>query len=251
MSTQGAQVGSVAAIEAFQVALANYIEESKQALVMIDLEIRRAVDWVRIDRAEHWKHEIRRAGDAVNRAKDDLHRCISFKSMDNYTPSCVDERKNLQRAQERLKNAEQKAEAVRRWTRAMQHELNEYAGRIVQFNAALEGDIPKSMLTLKRILDTLDRYVHTTAPRPMSESAMVRPGALNQPDDANDSASMAQPLDEPEQPPAAAELESQPNGHSSAATVADSGDAAALPRPSSLAPRPSAEPAAGDTEARP
>ena len=36
---------------------------------MIDLEIRRAVDWVRIDRAEHWKHEIRRSGEAVNRER--------------------------------------------------------------------------------------------------------------------------------------------------------------------------------------
>jgi hypothetical protein len=196
MMSQGAQVGSVAAIEAFQAALATYIDESKQALTMIDLEIRRAVDWVRVDRAEHWKHEIRRSGEAVNRAKDELHRCISFKSMENYTPSCVDERKALQRAQERLRNAEMKAEAVRKWTRAMQHELNEYAGRIVQFNAALEGDIPKALATLGRILDTLDRYVHTTAPRPMAEAAIARPGALNEPEAATSDASMAQPVDE-------------------------------------------------------
>lgn len=208
MMSQGAQVGSVAAIEAFQAALATYIDESKQALTMIDLEIRRAVDWVRIDRAEHWKHEIRRAGEAVNRAKDDLHRCISFKSMENYTPSCVDERKALQRAQERLRHAEMKAEAVRKWTRAMQHELNEYAGRIVQFNAALEGDIPKAIATLGRILDTLDRYIHTTAPRAMAESAIVRPGALNEPEAAGSDASMAQPLDEID--PAAASAETVP-----------------------------------------
>jgi len=196
MMSQGAQVGSVAAIEAFQAALATYIDESKQALTMIDLEIRRAVDWVRIDRAEHWKHEIRRSGEAVNRAKDDLHRCISFKGMEGYTPSCVDERKALQRAEERLRNAELKAEAVRKWTRAMQHELNEYAGRIVQFNAALESDIPKAMGTLSRILDTLDRYVHTTAPRPLTEAAIVRPGALNEPEAATSEASMTRPVDE-------------------------------------------------------
>jgi hypothetical protein len=196
MMSQGAQVGSVAAIEAFQAALAKYIDESKQALTMIDLEIRRAVDWVRIDRAEHWKHEIRRSGEAVNRAKDDLHRCISFKGMEGYTPSCVDERKALQRAEERLRQAEQKAEAVRKWTRAMQHELNEYAGRIVQFNAALEGDIPKALATLGRILDTLERYMTVTAPRPMAESAVARAGSLNEPDAAVSEASMARPLDE-------------------------------------------------------
>ena len=194
--SQGAQVGSVAAIEAFQAALAKYIDDSKQALTMIDLEIRRAVDWVRIDRAEHWKHEIRRSGEALNRAKDEYHRCISFKSMEGYTPSCVDERKAIQRAEQRLKEAEQKAEAVRKWTRAMQHELNEYAGRIVQFNAALDGDIPKALATLGRILDTLERYTTTTAPRPMAESAIARPGSLNEPEAAVSEASMARPLDE-------------------------------------------------------
>jgi len=229
MSLESAQVGSVAAIEAFQAALAKYIDESKQALVMIDLEIRRAVDWVRIDRAEHWKHEIRRAGDAVNRAKDDLHKCLSFKSMDNYTPSCVDERKALQRAQERLKLAEQKAEAVRRWTRALSHELNEYSGRIVQFNAALDGDIPKSLAVLSRILDTLDRYVSTTAPRAMSESSIARPGALNDPNAApavEAAGSMARPLDEIEKP--AAETAPSENADSEPPT-ARNGDAESPP----------------------
>lgn len=196
MLAEGAQVGSVAAIQDFQAALANYIDQSKQALVMIDLEIRRAVDWVRIDRREYWKHEIRRAGDAVNRAKDDLHRCLSFKSMENYRPSCVDERKALQRAQERLRLAESKAEAVRRWTRAVQHELNEYAGRIVQFNATLDGDVPKALTTLSRILDTLDRYMSTTAPRPLGDSAVAQGGSLNQPDEADSTTSMARPLDD-------------------------------------------------------
>jgi hypothetical protein len=231
MMSQGAQVGSVAAIQAFQAALATYIDESKQALTMIDLEIRRAVDWVRIDRAEHWKHEIRRSGEAVNRAKDDLHRCISFKSMEDYTPSCVDERKALQRAQERLRNAEQKAEAVRKWTRAMQHELNEYAGRIVQFNAALEGDIPKALATLGRILDTLDRYMTATAPRPMAESSLARPGSLNEPEAAVSEASMARPLDELD--PAV-----RKSAESSEVSAVEAASAAA------------ADPPAGDSEAR-
>lgn len=196
MLAEGAQVGSIAAIEAFQVALANYIDASKQALTMIDLETRRAVDWIRIDRAAYWKNEIRRAGDAVNRANDDLHKCLSFKSMEDYTPSCIDERKALQRAQERLRLAETKAEAVRHWSRAVQHELNEYSGRIVQFNSVLDGDIPKSLATLARIVEILNRYIHTTAPRPISESAIARPGGLNDPDAAVSTESMARPLDE-------------------------------------------------------
>jgi hypothetical protein len=176
--SQGAQVGSIAAIADFQAALANYVAESKQALTMLDLEIRRAADYVKIDRAKYWQQEIRKAGEAVARAKDELHRCLTFKSSDNFTPSCIDEKKALQKAQERVRLAEQKAEAVRHWSRAMQHELNEFAGRMVQFNAVLEGDIPRAMAVLHTILDTLDRYVSTTAPLPMDEAELERPGSI-------------------------------------------------------------------------
>ena len=176
--SQGAQVGSIAAIAEFHSALANYAAESKQALTMLDLEIRRAVDFVKVDRAKYWQFEIRKAGEAVNRAKDELHRCLTFKGSDNFTPSCIDEKKVLQKAQERVRLAEQKAEAVRHWSRAMQHELNEFAGRMVQFNAVLEGDIPRAMAVLHRILDTLDRYVSTTAPLPMDVAELERPGSI-------------------------------------------------------------------------
>ena len=221
MMSQGAQVGSVEAIEAFRVALANYIDESKQALTMIDLEIRRAVDWVRVDRADYWKHEIRRSGEAVNRGKTI---CIAALVSRGWRATRRPASTNAKRSsgpKHRLRNAELKAEAVRKWTRAMQHELNEYAGRIVQFNASLDSDIPKALALLGRILDTLDRYRSATAPRPMAESAIARPGSLNEPEAAASEASMARPLDELD--PAAKPAEESPEA---AAAEAASGAAA-------------------------
>jgi hypothetical protein len=164
-----AYVNSISAIQEFRNALVIYVAESKQGTGALDLEIRRAFDWIAVDRAQFWRNEIRRAMDAVARAKDDLHNARTFKSIGDYTPSCVEERKALKRAEERLKLAEAKAEAVKKWTRSLQHELNEYAGRIAQFNAILEIDVPKALATLDRVLSALDRYVSTTAPRPMAE----------------------------------------------------------------------------------
>ena len=126
--------------------------------------------------------------DAVARAKDDLHNARTFKSIGDYTPSCVDERKALQRAEDRLKVAEGKAETVRKWTRSLQHELNEYAGGSSQFAAVLEIDLPKAMGTLDRVLSSLDRYVSTTAPRPMAKPSQGGSDVAG---------SMAMPLDEP------------------------------------------------------
>ncbi len=172
--SQTAHVQSVASLQDFRNALAMYVAESKQGLMVLDMEIRRAADWVAIDRAQYWRGEIRRAMEAVARAKDELHNARIFKRMDDYVPSCIDEKKALQRAQQRLEIAEQKSEAVRRWTRAIQHELNEFTGRMAQFAGVLENDLPKATAALERILMSLDRYVSASGPGSMSQSHIER-----------------------------------------------------------------------------
>lgn len=188
MST--AHVQSVPALVDFRTALTIYVAESKQGLMAMDTEIRRAVDWVAVDRAQYWRGEIRRATDAVARARDDLHNARIFKRMDDYVPSCIDEKKALQRAQERLQNAELKAEAVKRWGRAIQHELNEFTGRMAQFATMLEADLPKAVATLERILDALDRYTSMSGPGAMSARHVERL--------EKESQSIALPVEEPE-----------------------------------------------------
>jgi hypothetical protein len=164
-----AYVNSIAAIQDFRNALAQYAHESRQGITAMEIEIRRAFDWIAVDRAEFWRTEIRRSMEAVARAKNELHNARTFKSMNDHVPSCIDERKAVERAEQRLKRAEQKAEAVRKWTRSLQHELNEYVGRIAQFTAVLEIDVPQAMAVLDRVLTALADYVSSKAPRPMAE----------------------------------------------------------------------------------
>ncbi|HEV2973279.1 MAG TPA: hypothetical protein VGY55_25150 [Pirellulales bacterium] len=182
-----AYVNSIAAIQNFKNALVMYVAESNQGTTNLETEIRRAYDWIAVDRAQYWRNEIRRANDAVVRAKDELHHARTFKRIDDYVPSCIDERKALERAQQRLKLAEDKAEAVKKWTRALQHELNEYAGRMAQFNALLEIDLPKATASLERVLAALDDYISTKALRPMAEPRLG---------EVESSGSMAMPREE-------------------------------------------------------
>ena len=186
MST--AHVQSVPALVDFRNALTIYVAESKQGLMAMEMEIRRAVDWVAIDRAQYWKGEIRRAMEAVARAKDDLHNARTFKSMNDFVPSCIEEKKALQRAQQRLETAERKAEAVQRWGRTIQHERNEFTGRMAQFAMMLESDLPKAVASLERVLDALDRYTSMSGPGAMSAKHVERLETESQ--------SMAMPVEE-------------------------------------------------------
>ena len=182
-----AYVNSISAVQDFRNALVMYVSDSKQGVAALEIEIRRACDWIAVDRAQFWRSEIRRAGEAVARAKDELHAARTFKRMDDYVPSCIEEKKALQRAEQRLKIAEAKAEAVKKWTRVIQHELNEYIGRMAQFAAVLEIDVPNAMATLDRVLSALDDYVATHAPRPIGKQPVG---------ESESAASMAMPLDE-------------------------------------------------------
>ncbi len=227
MST--AHVQSVPALVDFLNALTIYVAESKQGLMAMNMEIRRAVDWVAVDRAQYWKGEIRRAMDAVARAKDDLHNARIFKRMDDYVPSCIDEKKALQRAQQRLETAERKAEAVQRWGRAIQHELNEFTGRMAQFSMMLDADLPKAVASLERVLDALDRYTSMSGPGTMSAKHVERLETESQ--------SMAMPVEEKDE--GGRKKDEEPKAHGPAAL----GDA--------TTDSPSPEPPTPESEARP
>ena len=63
-----ADVKSIDTLAFVKAALASFAHESGQALGEVELEGRRGVEYVTMERAAHWKAEVRRAGDAVNKA---------------------------------------------------------------------------------------------------------------------------------------------------------------------------------------
>ena len=111
-----ADVKSIDTLAFVKVALVSFIHETGQAIAEIELEGRRGVDWITVDRAAHWKAESRRAADLVNQSIKDLEHCRTFKKVGDSRPACIDEKKALDKARARLAYAEKKAEAVRRWT---------------------------------------------------------------------------------------------------------------------------------------
>ncbi len=79
------------------------------------MEARRALDWITHDRPAYWQAEIRRSTEAVARAKDELAQSRTYKRIDEYVPSCAEEKKLLEMAKRRLEYAEEKLETVRKW----------------------------------------------------------------------------------------------------------------------------------------
>ena len=91
--TSPAHVGSIAAIDDFRAALCTFGQDAKQALSMVDMEVRRAMEWLTNQQPLFWQNEVRRGGENVNHAKEELQRCKTFKAMKDYTPACTEEKK--------------------------------------------------------------------------------------------------------------------------------------------------------------
>ncbi len=90
-------------------ALAAFAHEAGQAISEMELQGQRGIDWVTVERAAHWKAELRRRSDVVNQAIKDLEHCRTYKKVGDNTPSCIEEKKALAKARRRLEVAEEKA----------------------------------------------------------------------------------------------------------------------------------------------
>ena len=163
MSTQ-ADVKSIDTLALVKAALAAFAHESGQALGEVELEGGRGVEYVTVDRAAYWKNEVRRAGDAVNKAIKDLEHCRAFKKVGDNTPSCVEEKKNLDKARKRLEYCERKEAAVRRWKPVVEQQFRETCVRLVHFREVIDVNCPKAMAVVERMLTALDAYRSTLSP---------------------------------------------------------------------------------------
>ena len=125
----------------------------------LQLEIRRALEWIHHDRKEYSAQEVRRGWERLAEARLQLQQAMTYRRMADRQPSCIDEKRALEAAKRRLQVAQEKVEAVRHWSQAIERAVNEYHGGCTQFTSWLEGDLPKALAALDRMTEALESYV--------------------------------------------------------------------------------------------
>lgn len=184
---RAAFVHSIDSIRDFRGALDEFCHEVRAALVDVDLEVRRSSEWLLEQQPAYWQSEVRRREDAANDAKNELHRARMRTLPGGGTPACMEERKALDRAQVRLREAHEKIQLVRQWARRQQHEVGEYEGRAAQLHNLLDGTLPRAFNFLDQAVAQLDAYRserHEAAPSRVRSSASlqdVQPSAQQEP----------------------------------------------------------------------
>jgi hypothetical protein len=151
-------VTSVDAIVAFRAALRTFEADAAQAVLSLDEQARRALDWLDNDAPAYWRQEVRRCSDLVARKRSELETC-RMRTVAGQRAACLEELEAYRAAQRKLREAEEKMEIVRQWAQRVRRELDDYRGRTMGLRMALERDLPRTLALLDRTIASLDAYV--------------------------------------------------------------------------------------------
>ena len=174
---QTAKVLSIQALKDFRLSLINFVEESRNALSGVDMELKRMRDWLERDQLSYWQMQVKRRHEAMMMARTELHRRkISQQGSD--AVSDTEQKEALREAQRRLHMAEEKVEIVKKLIPIFHHAVSDYVSHATPMADHLSGGIDKSLGSLEKMVQALEAYLATappTAPR-FEEPAGSGPG---------------------------------------------------------------------------
>jgi hypothetical protein len=152
-----ADVRSIAAVADWRTDLTNYHDMLAEAMSGINLELRRAYEWLD-EQGARWKRAVRECEEEVVRAKAELAQ-RKFPTWDGREPDCTVQEKNLRLAKARLEHAHDQVEACRRWSGRLPKLIDElYTGPSRRLITMLELDVPNALAELGRRIASLESY---------------------------------------------------------------------------------------------
>jgi chromosome segregation ATPase len=167
---QSARVLSTDAIAEFQSALAKYTTKAREALRTALLDIRHTFDW--LERQQPlWQREADKRHEEVLRCRNEL--ALARSAPEGWRNAVSEREIELRKAQMRLREAEEKVAAIRRWRRALPQAINEYELPMRRLGGFLDGDIQHALIVLDAKIEALKQYMALTAP----EGAAAPPAA--------------------------------------------------------------------------
>lgn len=154
---QSANVTSIEAIHAFRAALIKFVENAGDSVVSLELEIRRAVNWIEVDRRRYWPVQVKQASEELAQARNSLERC-QLKYGSEEAPSCYEQKKNYERAKQRLRYCEEQVRSVKQWIQTIRQELTVFDGQLAEIRLAVDSDLPRAIAAITNLINALERY---------------------------------------------------------------------------------------------
>jgi len=160
-----AKIDSVAALKGFRASVVRFAHAATSAIEELDMQLQRTLIWLQQDRYPYWKARVQQASEAYAQAKIALNQQIVFERAVQGTPSsCIDARKALSKAEQRLSDAQAGLEGVRRWVQEIDRQLNQYRARVNGLKRIIDSEVPRAIARLDRMVDSLQAYIDLAPP---------------------------------------------------------------------------------------
>jgi hypothetical protein len=169
-----AKVGSIDALRHLRAVLLAYAEQCRDALVGVEMELGRGVDFVLEKQPQHWKRAERVGQDRVTAARQELSRCRGM-AMKGEVPPCSEQKQALDRAVAELRQIEEKRKITRHWGHILDREAQEWQARMQQFAHLFEGELPSALARLDQMIAALEKYASGAAPEATSAPTVAIP----------------------------------------------------------------------------
>lgn len=173
----GAEVRSIDAVRDWHAALSEYGDMLAESLAGVELELRRAQEWV-AEQQSLWQRAVKKCEEDVVRAKAELSQ-RKFQTFDGREPDCTVQEKNLRMARARVEQAEDMVEKCRQWGQRLPRLVDEvYTGPARRLGNFLEAELPKGLADLTRRVAALESYAGLRpdyAPGPAGSSVTAAP----------------------------------------------------------------------------
>ncbi|MEM7393196.1 MAG: hypothetical protein AAF492_12695 [Verrucomicrobiota bacterium] len=170
-----AKVTSIDALDSFRAKLITYTEKAGRVLEQISSEVTHTRMWLLNDRRLHWKRQVKLCQKKLEAAKEDLFAAnMSRKRSVGLAKIAV------RRAEEALREAEEKLKLVTTWTRQFDHLVTPLAAKPEKLQHILGHDLPKARIYLDRVMLSLEAYTGRARPRDASTESETETPAQDQ-----------------------------------------------------------------------
>lgn len=169
--SESAHVTNVDALRDFKRSAERFIAEITGALAEVDSSAQRTLSWLSHEQLPWWQQQVRARQQKIAQARSDLLRKQLSSMQDD--PSCVDERKALERAKESLATAEEKVREVKKWLVHVDREYTLYRGAVSALSDVAQRDMVQACLRLVGMIRRLEEYAQIGQQPPTSGAASI------------------------------------------------------------------------------
>src|SRR5262245_28381988 len=158
-----ARVTSLDAVKEFRETLVIFCENVRAGLCANEMESRHILDWLLSQQPAYWSRQLRERQEEMAQAQTDLHQ-VKLRRAQGARVDDIEQKKALERAKERVEEAEEKLVKVKRWGRLVQQSIDEYQTRARQLADRVEGNPPRSVVFIDRVIASIESYLRVAPP---------------------------------------------------------------------------------------